>query len=267
VAAVAEELTPEEIYDRAEKEGARRLYMPAMEQVSTGFIAGVTIVFGIVALGLAETYTEPQFGPEFAKLAGAFAFGIGFVFLVMGRSELFTENFFDPVATAIDEGGLGVWSRLVRLWVVMLALNLVGGIAMAAVFAVDGALPPGAPESLAGVAAELAATEWTATFARAVAAGALLTLLSYMLNAADSSGSRSAVAYIAGVFVAAGPFDHVVVSALHLVFGVWFGTGDYGTVGANMGIAAAGNLVGGLVFVTLTHTAQVRASRTNADRG
>lgn len=49
-------------------------------------------------------------------MAGAAAFGAGIVFLVIGRSELFTENFFDPVAAAIDDSGVKVWVQLLRLW-------------------------------------------------------------------------------------------------------------------------------------------------------
>ncbi len=93
---------PQEIYDRAKGEGERRLSASLLEQVSTGFIAGVTVVFGLVALAVATELVEPALGAGPGKLAGALGFGIGLVFLVVGRSELFTENFFDPVATAID---------------------------------------------------------------------------------------------------------------------------------------------------------------------
>jgi hypothetical protein len=58
--------------------------MPPLEQVSTGFIAGVTVVLGIVALGVAEALVEPELGRGPAQLAGALAFAIGFVFLVGG---------------------------------------------------------------------------------------------------------------------------------------------------------------------------------------
>jgi formate/nitrite transporter FocA (FNT family) len=118
-----------------------------------------------------------------ATVAGALAFGIGVVFLVVGRSELFSENFFDPVAAAIDEGGASVWRRLVRLWATMLLLNIVGGGTLVALLTVDGALPDGAAASLVHVAEDIAAKSWQATLVRAVLAGALITLLSYMLAA------------------------------------------------------------------------------------
>lgn len=253
--------SPDEIYERAEEEGRRRLGMSALEQLSTAFIAGVTIVFGITALGVVEGLAEPEIPSGPARIMGALAFGLGLVFLVVGRSELFTENFFGPVATAIDEGFRASYGRLLRLWSFTLVLNVVGGAVLVGVMTVDGALPPEAHDQLDRLAEEIAAKSWQATLARAVLAGALLTLLSYLLHAVDSVGARIAVAYMAGFLVALGPFDHVVVSVLHLLFGMWLEAPiGWGDVAENAGLATAGNLLGGLLLITLTHTAQVRGA-------
>ncbi|HWH29360.1 MAG TPA: formate/nitrite transporter family protein [Mycobacteriales bacterium] len=257
---------PDEIYARAEEEGRRRLGMPPLEQLSTAFIAGVTVVFAIAALGVTEGLTEPDVGAGLARVLGALAFGTGFVFLVVGRSELFTENFFGPVAATVDSGLRTGLRQLLRLWSFTLALNLVGGALLVAVLTVEGALPAGAPEALDGVADEIAAKSAAATLARAVLAGALLTLLSYLLHAVDSVLGRIAVTYMAGFLVALGPFDHVVVSALHLLFGLWHEAAvGWGDLAADLGLATAGNLVGGVLLMTLTHTAQVRGARGSTD--
>jgi formate-nitrite transporter family protein len=251
---------PQEIYDRAVREGHRRLEMPFVEQVATGFIAGVTIIFGVVALGVVTSLVEPSFDRHVASLAGALAFGIGIVFLVMGRSELFSENFFDPVAAAIDRGGADVWLRLARLWITILVLNLVGGALLVGLLTVDGALSDEANGALVGVAEEIVAKSWSATLARALLAGALITLLSYMLKAATSASARILLAYMVGFFLAVGPFDHVVVSALHVLFGVWTGsTVTYGDLVGNVALSTVGNIAGGVLLITLTHTAQVKA--------
>ena len=253
---------PQEIYDAAEDEGERRLRMRPLEQLSTAFIAGVTIVFGITALGVVEALMEPAVGAGPAKVLGALAFAIGLVFLVVGRSELFTENFFDPVAAALDSRVPSSWGRLGRLWVLTLLLNLVGGAVLVAVLTIEGALPEGAPRALRKIAEEIVAKGELATFARAILAGALLTLLSYMLHAVTSVRGRISVAYMAGFLVALGPFDHVVVSALHLFFGVWLGGAvGYSDIVMNLAVSTAGNLVGGLLLITLTHSAQVMGAR------
>lgn len=251
---------PDQIYRRATAEGRRRLSLSTLDQVSTGFIAGVTIIFGIVALGVVEAMVEPSGGAGLAGLAGALAFATGVVFLVVGRSELFTENFFDPVAAAIQEHGRGPWVRLLRLWGVTLVMNLVGGAVLVALLTVDGALPEGAVIALAHVAEDIASKGWAATLVRAVLAGALITLLSYMLSAVDTVAARILVTYMVGFFLALGPFDHVVVSALHLLLGIWGGgVVGYADLVTNVGLSTVGNLLGGLLLITLTHTAQVRS--------
>jgi formate/nitrite transporter FocA (FNT family) len=252
---------PDEIYERAEKEGRRRLQMSLPDMVATAFIAGVTIIFGIVALGVVEALVEPELGSGIAQLAGALAFGIGVVFLVVGRSELFTEDFFDAVAEAIREQGEKPWAGLLRLWGVTLVLNLVGGALLVGLLTVEGALPQDAGRTLVHIAEEIVAKGWAATLVRAVLAGALITLLSYMLKAVDTVAARILVAYMVGFFLALGPFDHVVVSALHVLFGVWLsGTVGYVELLANVGLSAVGNVAGGLLLITLTHTAQVKSS-------
>lgn len=253
--------SPEDIYERARSEGERRLSVSFLEQASTGFIAGVTIVFGIVALGMARDLVAPDYASGVGQLIGALAFAIGLVFVVIGRTELFTENFFDPVAAALARRRLTAGWSLIRLWVLVLVLNFVGGAVMAAVFTVEGTLPSGAHHTLALVAEEIVAKEGIATVTRGVAAGTLLTLLSYLLHAVGSAGSRIALAYVVGFFLALGPFDHVVVSGLHLLFGIWLGADvSYADLGRNILLAGTGNLLGGLLLMTLTHAVQVKGA-------
>ena len=254
--------SPETVYERAKEEGRRRLSMPLLEQVATGFIAGVTIIFGIVALGATDALIAPDLGRGVATVAGALAFGIGVVFLVVGRSELFSENFFDPVAAAIAEGGTAVWGRLLRLWASILVFNLIGGGLLVALLTVDGALPEGAAESLVHVAEDIAAKQWEATVVRAILAGALITLLSYMLSACNTVAARILVSLIVGFFLALGPFDHVIVSALHLLFGIWDSNAvHYDALWRNVVLSTLGNVGGGLFLITLTHSAQAKAGR------
>lgn len=249
---------PKEVFDRAVEEGERRLDQSMIELLSTGFIAGLTIIFGMVALGTVEALlSEASHGIR--RIAGALAFGPGVVFLVIGRAELFSENFFDPVATVVERRKPGMIISLFRLWSITFLLNLVGGGLFAWILSVEGALPEGTPAALNRAAEEIATRENLAFFVKAIAGGALVTLLSFLLQAVNSVGSRILLAYMVGFLLALGPFDHVVVASLHILFGILFG--------ANMGvedfarcllIVTTGNLVGGLGLVTLTHVAQAK---------
>lgn len=251
---------PAEIFRQAAEEGQRRLDQSLLELTSTSFIAGFTIIFGIIGLGLAHAAVEPRFG-EVAQLAGALAFAIGLVFLVVGRAELFTENFFDPSATAFERRESGMLFRIVRLWGITLALNLAGGFLFALAVAVPGVLPHEAIEALGKVAEEIAARGAWPALMSAVVGGALVALLSFLLLGAGNAGSRIAVAYLVGFLLAAGSFDHVVVTALHVFLGILFGAPiGFGALAEITAIATAGNLIGGIGLVTLSHVAQAKGA-------
>jgi formate/nitrite transporter FocA (FNT family) len=252
---------PTEIFRRAVEEGERRLNQTTVELAATSFIAGFTVVIGIAALGIAHAAVEPQFG-EVARLAGALTFGVSLVFLVVGRTELFNENFFDPSAAAVAASDTWLVRPLVRLWTLPFVFNLAGGVVLASFVAVDGALPSGTAAALAGIAVELAHRQPLGVFASAVLGGSIVSLLSFLLQAVDTAGSRIALAYMVGFLLALGPFDHVVVTALHVFFGVLFGAAvGYDDLLVTVAVSTAGNLVGGLGLVTLSHVAQVKGAR------
>lgn len=252
---------PSEIFRRAVDEGERRLDQSLLELVSTGFIAGFTIIFGIVALGVVHALTEPLLG-DAAAVAGALAFAPGVVFLIVGRAELFNENFFDPVATVVERRDSALLYRLLRLWIITFVLNLIGGAVFALVFSVHGVLPHGTPDVFSRIAEEIAARGNWAIFMSAIVGGGLVALLSFLLEAVNSVGSRIALAFVVGFLLAVGPFDHVIVTVLHLFLGILFGAPvGFGTLGVIMAITTVGNLVGGVGLVTLSHVAQAKGAR------
>jgi formate/nitrite transporter FocA (FNT family) len=252
--------TPGEIYRRAVVEGERRLSAGGLALVANGFNAGFTIVFGLAALGILHGLVEPRFGTGVAKIAGAAGFGTGLVFLVVSRAELFTENFFDPIATLRANRSRATVAGLLRLWTVVLALNLIGAGLLVLILSVDGVMPHEADTALRKAAEEIAAKDPLAGFANALVGGALVTLLSFLLQAVDRVLSRIVMAYLVGFLLAVGPFAHVVVTAAHLFFGATTHAPiGFSEIGIDLAIALAGNLLGGVAFVSLSHIAQAHA--------
>jgi formate-nitrite transporter family protein len=253
---MASALNPEEIFEKAAKEGKRRLDQNWAALLANGFIAGFTIIFGMAAQALVKSAAQPHFG-EFASVLGALGFAIGVVFLIIGRAELFSENFFDPIATAFEGKEAHMTRRLARLWLLTFILNIVGGAILVLVLSVDGALPEQARQSISSLALELGATKPWATFARSVVGGALVALLSFFVIAGQSSGARITMAFAVGALLALGPFEHVVVTLLHMLFGHFLGAHlPVDLIASVSAISLVGNLVGGIGLVTLSHAAQ-----------
>ena len=250
---------PHEMFARTREEGERRLTRSKLELTTTSLVAGFDVVFGVIALGAATAAMAPHFGPSAAHFFGSLAFGIAFIFIVVGRSELFTENFLVPV-TALRRGRLSK-IKLVQLWTISPVMNIVGGTALILIVSSKGVLPEGAAPALVDVAETIGDLSHWSAFLSAVAGGALITVMTWMVEGVGTVGGRIVVAWIAGVLLALGGFNHVIVVTLELIFGMRFGADVvFGDIGLNFAIAAAGNLVGGMLFVTMTRTSQAIGS-------
>ncbi len=254
---------PHEIFERTREEGKRRLERSRLELVSTALVAGFDVVFGVIALVTISAALTPHFGPEVGHAAGALGFGIAFIFIVVGRSELFTENFLVPV-TALREGSISKL-KLAQLWLISPLFNIIGGTALVLVVSVHGVLPHGSGEAIVRIADDVDAKSTTTAFCSAIVGGALITVMTWLVEGVGSIGGRVICAWIGGVLLTLGSFNHVIVVTLELIFGIRAGA-DVGAldVAQNFAIAAAGNMIGGLLFVTLTRTGQAIGSSDGA---
>jgi formate-nitrite transporter family protein len=249
---------PNEIWRASSDEGTRRVDRSIGGQISTGFVGGVDVMIGITALAVltgALTIVMPE---PTAHALGSFAFGIGFVFLVIGRSELFTENFLVPVTTVVA-GRRGVRS-LLRLWTLTLLGNLAGLLVLALVLTRAGLVPPQTLVAASHLAETFAQRDAIAALLSAIVAGAVMTLLTWLTHAAHDETAKVAIALVVGFVLAAPSLNHAVVSVGEMSFGVLAGKGNAGWVdlAQNFPLAVVGNLIGGLGFVTTMRAIQVR---------
>jgi formate/nitrite transporter FocA (FNT family) len=251
---------PEDIYERTREEGARRLERPFLEVVSTALAAGFDIIAGVVTLVLVESQLEHLLGEHAAHVFGSIAFGIGFVFLIVGRGELFTENFLVPLA-GLDGKERNAWWKVGELWTVSPIFNIVAGAFMGVLLSVHSVLPFGTGAAAKTLAETIYANGTLARFISAIFAGALITAMTWFVEGQRSIGVRITIAWIAGAILALGSFNHAIVITLELIFGVRFGAHvPWSFVVSNFFLAAAGNMIGGIGLVTLNRFTQARSS-------
>jgi formate-nitrite transporter family protein len=249
---------PEQIYERTREEGARRLERPLLELVSTALAAGFDIAAGVALLACAVAALHPRFG-EAARVVGAVGFGVGFVFIVVGRGELFTENFLVPLA-GLEGKERNAWWKLAELWTISPLFNIAAGALFAVVLTVHGVLPHGSGQAVVDAAAKIHGKETIALFASAVFAGALMTSMTWFVEGQASVGVRVTVAWATGAFLALAGLDHVIVATIELIFGIRYGAHvSWLFVLGNFALAAAGNMLGGIGLVTLNRFAQARS--------
>jgi formate/nitrite transporter FocA (FNT family) len=230
----------EEAFDRLTDEGAERMERPTMALVATGLLGGIDVGVGVLAYLVVKAQTGD------VLLAGA-AFSIGFVALLLARSELFTENFLVPV-TALA-AGRGSLLALARLWAVTLVTNLAGGLlVMWVVVKARPDLQPAAAETGTHYA-ELGVS--LQSFLLAVLAGLVITLMTRMQHATESLGVQVVPALLLGALISAGQLFHCILDSLFM-FAAMFSGADISVatwLGA-LGWSLFGNAVGGLGLVT-----------------
>ncbi|WP_433294099.1 formate/nitrite transporter family protein [Actinoplanes sp. CA-030573] len=237
----------EEAFDLLVDEGSTRLARPWSSLTVTGLVGGIDIGTGVLAYLIVHRATGST------VLAGL-AFAIGFVALVLARSELFTENFLVPVTAVVARHG--TLGGLARLWVVTLLGNLAGGWLVA--WLIMQAFPELHPTAvLAGAHyAELGVN--LRSFCLAVLAGMVITLMTRMQHSTESLGVRLVPALLFGALLAGGQLFHCVLDSIlmfaALIAGAPFGYLDW--LGA-LAFSVVGNVVGGVGLVACLRLVRV----------
>lgn len=247
-----------EIIEDAAKIGEKRLERSVLGEVMTSIIGGMSVSFGVVAMAWTSASLGGAEGPSVAHLLGSFAYPIGFVILLIGKSELFTENFFLPVTGVLERRGT-LW-QLGRLWGVTLVFNLVGAAIFAFLLSRPGVLDAGPREHVVGMAEHaLDYPFWTA-FVKALFAGWLMTILTWLLIAADGLGPRLVLIWLIGTLIILGEFAHIIISGAELFMAGFFEPEIVVTdwFRGSFWPMLAGNVVGGVVFVTLLFYVQAQ---------
>ncbi len=229
-------------FDRVVSQGAQRLHRTWREVLTTGLAGGLEVGVGVLAL--LAVYAETG-----SHLLAGLAFSVGFVALLLARSELFTEGFLLPVTAVVAKRASG--GQLARLWSGTLVANLVGGWLF--MWLVAHGFPQLAPTMVESARFFVEAPLDLRAVCLAFLGGTVITLMTRMQNGTTADGAKIAAA-VAGAFVLAGlQLFHSILDSL-LVFGaIHTGTAPfgYGEWLAWFWYTTLLNMAGGLLVVTL----------------
>ncbi len=256
------------IFRAAVFRGIHRLDRSWLEMGVSGFVAGMNVAFGALAAASVAGAVTASFGEHtemFANVLGALVFPIGFLFVVVGRSELFTENFLVPTTSVIAKKA-SVFS-LLRLWSITLIGNLLGAFAVANMVALEHYHGVPAVYTVAHIhnLAEYLSLErdWDASFIAGIFAGWLITLMTWLLLSTAETIAKMAIIWCVGFMIMLSSFNHVVVNGLEILMAIFTGHqaihySDW--LSNNFLPTLLGNMVGGLIFVTLLEYLKVLKS-------
>lgn len=235
----------------------------------SGLSAGLDLSFSLFLSAVMFTLTGDV--PEVARaILMANVYSVGFIFVVLGRSELFTEHTTLAVLPVLNK--TTTLGSLMRLW----ALVYMGNIAGAALFALlISTIGPAYgiidPQAFAYLAHHNLAHQWWSIALAAVLAGWLMGLLSWLVTAARDTISQVLIVWLVTASIGLSHLPHCIAGTSEVLAGLFsgqsIGLSDYGHF---LLWSTVGNAVGGVIFVAVIKYSHVIRSNVepkgNADR-
>src|SRR5438309_719131 len=86
-----EDQSPAALWEQGLEEGQQRLERRPMQAAATGLVGGFDVMVGVAVASVLAGSLASVMPAKLAAVLGSLAFGIGFVLISIGRSELFTE--------------------------------------------------------------------------------------------------------------------------------------------------------------------------------
>lgn len=232
---------------QAEKEIER----PTRQLLISGFAAGIEIGFGPFLMALLLTSTRGVYADPTVELLLALAYSVGFIIVILGRSELFTEH----TALAIQPvlaGRAGV-GGLLRLWALVYVSNVSGAAAFAAFAAWIG---PELGEAQSWAFVEIASKyvdhTWWLLLIGGIMAGWLMGLLAWLVTAARDTIAQIVLIGLVTTGIALAHLQHSIAGTVEVLAGVLSGHEiTWREFGRFLLWSTLGNAIGGVVFVAL----------------
>jgi formate/nitrite transporter FocA (FNT family) len=248
--AVADRFSWDEIHQRLLAGADEEIASGARELFFSGFTAGIAIV--LTFMGFA--FGRAQF-PDNPFLA-ALLFRIGFVYIILGRYQLYTENTLPPVKLVLTR--MASIPLLLRVWGIVLAANIAGAAFGALILARTGVLPAAALEAGAGFAEHGVATPWWDAFFKALFAGWLVAGVVWLGYAARDTTSRLFMVYAVFYAIAVLDLFHVITAAADVWFSAFRAGGpSFGALVGHFWLPVLlGNTAGGVLVFALVSYAQ-----------
>ncbi len=256
---------PVEIADRATGVGRQRLDRTNFDIFLTGIIGGIEVSLGGLAamLVMGSALAASPGLPLYAALALAgLVFPIGFVFVIMGRSELFTENFLIPVIAVLRRERSV--NSLIQLFFMSWVGNVTGAVIIALLLSVPDAVGEPIRIGYREYSAYKLALPLPGLFASAILAGLVMTALTWVLLAVHNTVADILAIFAGGYVLFGANLSHSIIGTSLLLVGFADAHKTLLDVVGWLLVATAGNLIGGVGLVTLFRFVQAKEKEKQA---
>ena len=248
----AESLDAKTTYEVIRREGLRELERSTGALAWSGLAAGLSMGFSFLVEGLLHSHLpDTGWRPLIAKLG----YSVGFVIVILGSQQLFTENTLTPIVPLLSHRTSERLRNVMRLWGAVLVTNIIGALMFALVLAKLQVVDPEVHNSLAEISARAMRDGFWVTMLHAVFAGWLIAMMVWMIPAAKPQELLLVIfiTYLVGL----GGFAHIIAGATEVFYAGFRDLAGWGAVVLGYLVPTLiGNVAGGVTIVAALNHAQ-----------
>jgi formate-nitrite transporter family protein len=243
------------VHEAVRRQGEEELRRPAQALAWSGFAAGLSMSVSLVTQGLLQTYLPDA---PWRRVIVKMGYSVGYLLVVAGRQQLFTENTLTPIIPLLAQRDLPTFLRVMKLWTVVLLANLAGAHCAAWVLSNTSAFDHNVQHSFDVLAHEAVAVGFGAAILRGIFSGWLIASMVWILAAVEDG--KILVILIITYLVGLGGLTHIIAGSVDALFLVWNGTLAWSAYAMGYALPALiGNVIGGVSLVSALNHAQVVA--------
>jgi formate/nitrite transporter FocA (FNT family) len=249
------------VYKTVCKEGSDELERSTSALAWSGLAAGLSMGFSFAGQGLLHSHLPNE---SWRPLLVNFGYSLGFLIVVLGRQQLFTENTLTVILPLLTRRDGSTLRNVLRLWATVFLANMAGALLFALAMARTEAFQEDVYRSLLELGTEMLKGTFAVTLLRGIYAGWLIALMVWLLPFAETA--RVWVIIIITWLVGAAHFSHVIAGAVEAMFVAAAGRAGWGEVVMGFIVPSLiGNIIGGVSLVAAINHAQVVAGGDGED--
>jgi formate/nitrite transporter FocA (FNT family) len=250
----------EDIYKQVAKNAQEELKRSSLSLAISGLTGG--IFMGLSALGVGVILAHLGEG-QGAFVLSRMLYPLGFIVVILGRSQLFTENTLYPVALVLTEPQQ-IWNTM-RLWATVLPANVVGAFVFAMLAGLTHAIPADVVQAIAGLGIDAVQHPATTIFWSGVVGGWIIATAAWLVSGSHSITGSVMVIWMLTFVVGLGNFAHCIATSGEILTAVLTHQLPWSAYPRWFGPAVAGNICGGVIMVTLLEYGQAILSKQAVD--
>jgi formate/nitrite transporter FocA (FNT family) len=241
------------IYEVVRRLGDEEMERPTTSLWWSGIAAGLSISFSLFAEAILRVHLPDA---PWRPLVESFGYSVGFLMVILGRQQLFTESTITVVLPVLKDLSWKNLGRMARLWAIVLAANLIGTLFAALFCSFTPVVSPELQHGMLAISRALIELSWAQMFFCGVASGFLIAAMVWMIPSAESA--KFAVITLMTYLIAVGGFTHIVAGSMEAYMLVLAGDWEWWRMlGQFVAPVLLGNIVGGTALFALISYAQV----------